>query len=242
MLTSLRSISLLSLVFSFISFLIFSRAKACTGHDVIISNITVTSITSYPNYYSYAYTYEIKNIGTAAISLGEIVLQNYVSANQTYEAGDPAAGGSFIAHGSTALLEPGGTYTGTYEIAAGLNYPVSSYPYFITDVYLNSETECDLTNNEYAGRIETTTTGTKNAHTAQAAVQWNNESKSFSVSDWQGSNTASLQYTIVSISGTVAVSGNTRAGQAVPLQGLQSGMYIIFLSDGEMVYSKKISY
>lgn len=242
MIQYLRSVLLLTAVFSFLSIASSNQAHACTGHDLVINKITITSMYEVPNAYVYVYTYEIQNIGTAPIALNQIYLQNYVSANQTFENNlDEPSGGAQVSQ-STTELAAGATYTGTAELPVDKENPVSSYPYFITDVFLNSETECDINNNQYVDLIEVITTGAKKANIATANVYWNSDTKSFSVSDWSGSQAASLQYTVLAASGTAVASGNTAEGQSTALPALQSGMYIVYLSDGDKVYSKKIIY
>jgi|GEM_PF-5856758 hypothetical protein len=225
------------------SLLLFNYAQACTGMDVIITKITFTGITSD----TYTYTYEIKNIGTTSVPLKEIALQNYV-ATDAQGTNEVAAGGSDIVLSSnTDMLAPGDTYTGTmgaYPNATGGSHPQSSYPYLIVNMSVYPDTECDVTNNNYSALVELpATTGVQSRHTTTATVNWNNDTKSFTVKDWAGSTgTTILQYTVISPSGMLVSSGKTAEEQSVILQALQSGMYIIYLSDGDNVYSKKIIY
>ncbi len=243
MVKHLRATYLITCMVSLLSLTSFNEAVACEGHDLIITTITITSTYQTPSANVYSYSYQIKNIGTAGIALGEILLQNYVSANQTFEYDkDAAAGGAFIAYKSTDILAAGATYNGMYELILDLDHPVSSFPYFITDVYLDGETECDITNNTFVGLIELTATGTKPAHIASATVYWSIDTKSFSVNDWSGSYASALTYSVFTASGTLLFSGSTSEGQTTPLAALQSGMYILHLSDGDKMYSKKILY
>lgn len=243
MIKCLRSISLLMVVFSCLAITSANQAEACEGHDVIITNITITSITTESAHYVYAYTYEIKNIGTAAIALNQIVLQNYISPDDIYGQNDIGGGGMHLASSSsTEVLAAGATYSGSDVMSVGKNYPPDSYAYFFTDIYLDSETECDINNNQYSGMIEVTATGNQSAHKATAHINWNTDTKSFSVKDWSGNNTAALQYTVFSTSGSLLFSGSISEGQVTSLASIQSGVYIIYLSDGENFYSNKIIY
>jgi hypothetical protein len=61
------------------------------------------------------------------------------------------------------------------------------------------------------------------------------------ISNWSGSNGNLLEYSVIATSGTLVISGKTAEGQSVSLQALECGMYIIFISDGMSVYSKKLS-
>ncbi|WP_156027041.1 hypothetical protein [Sporocytophaga myxococcoides] len=115
-----------------------SNTYACTGKDIVFTNITITSIIDDTYYYSY----EIKNIGTTGIVLGQVVIQNYVSTDDQV-GGDAAAGGAFISYQSTEILSPGETYSGTYEANPFPQNPQNTYPYLIAHLSLSSNDECD---------------------------------------------------------------------------------------------------
>lgn len=240
MMKSLRTISLLTGFFLFLSLICVNTLQACTGIDLIITKITFTSLESD----TYTYTYEIKNIGTESVPISEISLQNYVSTD-AQGTNTKAAGGSKIDfNGSAGIIAAGASYTGTmgaYPNAVG-NYPLHAYPYLIVDVFIYPGTECNNTNNRITGKIEVITTDNQKQHIADAAVNWNTDTKSFLVNHWSGRNASMLHYNVFSTSGIVLLSGNTAEGQTTSLSAIQSGTYIIYLSDGEKVYSKKIIY
>ncbi|MFN8415571.1 MAG: hypothetical protein U0U66_04485 [Cytophagaceae bacterium] len=221
-------------------FITTQASTNCTGVDLIITNITFTSISSS----AYNYTYEIKNIGTSAVSLSEIGLQNYVSTNGQI-AGAQAAGGSSIASTNMNTLAPNATYTGSMSA-----YPTccgggdnSTYPYLIVDISAYPTSECDATNNRMSLTIVMpTSTGTQSKAIANANVIWNSDTKNFTVNDWSGAKGAVLNYVVITPSGTQVTSGKTTENQSVPLQGLPGGVYILYLSDEMLMYSKKIAY
>jgi len=216
----------------------FSMAKlhACTGHDIVFTHITFVSIS--PT--EYTYSYQIKNIGTAGIALNEIVIQNYVSTDSA-QGNDGAAGGTFIDINSKEVLAAGGVYNGTMGVYPFPQNTHDSHPYLVTEVYLNTETECDLSNNLYIGLIEMVPTGWQAPSIAQAAVNWNRESKSFSVDNWS-TKTSSLHYTLIHLSGAIVCSGTAQQGQSTSLDVLKEGVYLLHLSDGEKTYLKRILY
>ncbi|HSY62389.1 MAG TPA: T9SS type A sorting domain-containing protein [Cytophaga sp.] len=232
--------TLLTFTLSYLFLLSGQQVQACTGMDVIITKITFTSITTD----AYTYTYEIKNIGTQSVPLSQISLQNYVATDAQGSDQQAAGGSNIVLSGNTGVIAAGDTYTGTLGASPNAvgNYPQSSYPYLFVTVSVYPGTECDNTNNTLAAEIEMTATGTQSKHVADAALVWNTATKSFSVSNWSGGTSSALEYSIVTTSGTLAASGKTNEGQSVSLQELQNGMYIIFLSDGVSVYSKKIIY
>lgn len=228
----LRSLFLASPLFCLLFSII--ETHACAGQDVIFTNITITSVS--PG--SYQYTYQIKNIGTVDIAFNQLVIQNYVSTDDQV-GNDAAAGGSFIDNTSSAVLAAGETYNGSagaYPFSAN---PQSSYPYLRANVYLSQDAECDVSNNNYFAFVEVT--GIQPSLLANAIVNWNADTKDFTVNDWSG-NTSALQYSVYASSGTFMLSGTTKRSEPTPLVGLQNGLYILYLSDGKKIYSKKIVY
>lgn len=223
-----------------LGFLFSSQASTnCTGVDLIITNITFTSISSS----AYNYNFEIKNIGTAAVTISEISLQNYVSTNGQI-AGAQAAGGSSIASTNMNTIAPNATYTGTmsaYPTCCG-GGSSSTYPYLIVDVSSYPTTECDATNNRMSLTIAMPTSGTQSKIIINANVVWNSDAKNFTVNDWSGDQGTKLNYVVLTPSGTQVASGKTTENQSVPVQGLSSGVYILYLSDEVRMYSKKIVY
>lgn len=235
----LLSKTLVSFIFACLYLISAKDAKACTGMDLVITKITFTYISSS----DYTYTYEIKNNGTVAVPLNQITLQNYVATDAQGSNKYPAAGYG-ISQSPTEEIAAGATYTGTLSANPNVSvpHPQSSYPYLAVVVSIYPGTECDNTNNAFVALIELTTTGVQSKHVADATLIWNTTAKSFSVSNWSGTNGNTLDYSIVSTSGSLVASGKTSEGESVPLQPLQGGMYIIYLSDGISVYSKKIFY
>ncbi|WP_018344995.1 T9SS type A sorting domain-containing protein [Cytophaga aurantiaca] len=229
-------------LFLIVCFLFLTSAqnlRACTGIDVIVTKITFTSITTD----SYMYTYEIKNTGTQSVPLNQLSLQNYVATDAQGSNQKAAGGSNIVLSSNTGVIAAGATFTGTlgaYPNAVG-TYPQSSYPYLFVTVSVYPGTECDNTNNTLVALIEMTTTGNQSKHTADATLIWNATTKSFLVKDWSGSST-SLQYNIFNMSGTLCMSGFIEEELSTTLTSLQNGMYIIYITDGEKVYSKKIIY
>ncbi|MFL5752992.1 MAG: T9SS type A sorting domain-containing protein [Bacteroidia bacterium] len=211
-----------------------NKTHACSGRDVIFTSITFTSVS--PG--DYQYSYQIQNIGTTDIAFNQLVIQNYVSTDNQV-GGDAAAGGSFIDNTSSGILAAGATYNGTAGASPFPANPQSSYPYLIAQIYLSSDPECDAANNYFPALVQTTT-GIKPSLLLSAVVNWNAENKSFTVSDWPGN--AELEYNVYTSAGMLMLSGNTRNNEPTPLGALRSGFYILYLSDGEKMYSRKIIY
>jgi hypothetical protein len=212
-----------------------NKVMACTGRDVIFTNITFTSISAG----NYQYSYQIQNIGTTDISFNQLVIQNYVSTDNQVGA-DAAAGGSFIDNSSSGVLAAGATFNGTYGASPFAVNPQSSYPYLIAKIYLSPDPECDATNNYFVTLVQLPA-GIHSSFIADAAVNWLADSKSFIVNTWSG-NSSALKYKVYSVAGTLILSGNTKEQESTPLNDLPKGMYILYLSDGEKMYSKKIVY
>ena len=226
-------------LFCALLFILFTsnNGLACTGRDVIFTNITVTSIASG----SYQYSYEVKNIGTTDISMNKIAIQNYVSTDNQVGGGSyAAAGGSYIAYYSSDILAPGATYSGTMGVYPFSANPQNTYPYIVAYVNLATDPECDVANNYYVALIEVTAV-TQSSHIANATVNWMSDSKSFLVSNWSGNSTA-LHYSVYTSSGILMLTACTKENETTPLNGLPNGFYILYLSDGEKIYSKKILY
>ena len=215
-------------------------AAPCSNVDLTITKITFTSISSG----GYNYDYEIKNIGTASITVSELALQNNVSTDEEGST-TQAAGGSDIDQSNTNTIAPGATFTGSMSASPTCcgGTGTSDYPYLIVSVSSYPTVECNTANNSITVKIEMpVTTGLQSSHVADASVNWNNDTKSFTVKSWSGNSAANLHYTVITSSGVQVFAGNTAEDQSVPLQGLHNGMYIIYLSDGDSVYSKKIIY
>lgn len=215
---------------------ITSKADACTGKDIIFTNITFTSVEDGRYYYSY----EIKNIGTTNIVLGQVVIQNYVSTDNQV-GGDAAAGGTFISYQSTEIISPGETYSGIYEANPFSQNPQSTYPYLISNVSLSSNDECDVTNNYFIGLVQVSTSVANPSFTVNVSLNWDNGDKSFTVSEWPG-RYFDLRYSVYSTSGVLMISGSVQKNESTPLKSLNNGVYILHLSDGEKAYSKRITY
>lgn len=213
-----------------------SEIIGCTGHDIIITNITITSVS---NGDDYAYSYTIKNIGTTNIMLNEISLQNYVSTDNQV-GGDAAAGGSIISSSNTEYLVPGASFTGTFGFYPFPQNTTSTHPYLIVYVYLYPTSECDATNNYYTMLIQITTP-TLSAQKVEAKIQWSSENKNLSVEEWGGKNNT-LQYYIYNLSGNLIQQGDIRLKQMILLSELTNGIYIIHFTDESSTYSTKIIY
>lgn len=222
-------------------------AAPCSNFDLSITKITFTAITSD----LYTYTYEIKNTGSVSASVSELALQNYVSTDAQGSA-QKAAGGSVIDQSNTTVIAPGGTFTGSmsaYPDCCG-GTGATAYPYLLVTVSSYPTTECNSANNRLAVYVEmpqTTTdppviTSIQSSHAATANVLWNTDTKSFFVKDWSGTNSGALNYIVISSSGVQVATGKTTQEQSTPMQGLNPGMYILYLSDEERMYSKKIIY
>ncbi|MBO9702233.1 MAG: T9SS type A sorting domain-containing protein [Sporocytophaga sp.] len=217
-------------------FSIISKTYACTGKDIVFTNITITSIVDGTYYYSY----DIKNIGTEDIVLGQVVIQNYVSTDNQVGS-DAPAGGAFASFQSTDILSPGETYNGTFEASPFPQNPQSSYPYLLPQVYLNSDDECDKSNNYFAEFIQVSTAIAKPSQIAKATLNWDMENRIFTVRDWSG-NKSKLHYSLYSASGVLILNGSTQKNESTPIKSLNNGVYILHLSDGENVYSTQITY
>lgn len=213
-----------------------NKVHACSGKDIIFTNITFTSIADG----TYNYSYEIKNIGTADIVLGQIVIQNYVSADDQVGS-DAAAGGTFISYQSPEIISPGETYSGMYEANPFPENPQSTHPYLISNVYLSSNDECDVSNNYFTKFVQVSTAIANPFLIENALLDWDIENKSFTVREWAGRN-SDLKYNVFSTSGVLMLKGNAEKNEPTLLKNLNAGIYIIHLSDGEKVYSKKIEY
>ncbi|GAL83661.1 hypothetical protein MYP_888 [Sporocytophaga myxococcoides] len=213
-----------------------NKTLACTGRDIVFTDISITSIVNGVYYY----TYEIKNVGTVDITLGEVVLQNYVSTDNQV-GGDAPAGGSFISHQNVSILSPGETFRGTYQANPFPQNPQSTYPYLIVHVSLSSSDECDKSNNYFVGFIQISTAIPTHSMAADAKLNWDVENKSFIVNEWSGAY-SEIYYSIFSVSGVLMLNGIAQRNESTPLKGLSNGVYLLHLSDGDKEYLKRITY
>lgn len=206
--------------------------KVCSASKITVTNVTFTEADTY--------TYTIKNTSSSEIAIQNIMLQNYVSKDDVI-GGDVAAGGAPIDFEDTDMLAPGATYTGTDFFNRNEEAPESSYPYVIMHFYIKGE-QCSVNDDaHYIGLVKVSKpTAVQTKVSANANVVWNSETKSFLVNDWNGNSHAELSYEIFSASGAHVLNGKTFIEQINSINGLKSGMYILYLSDGQQVYSKKI--
>lgn len=213
-----------------------SKTHACTGPDIVFTNISITSIVDG----TYSYSFEIKNIGTTNVVLGQIVIQNYVSTDDQV-GNDAPAGGAYMSYLNKDILSPGETYSGTYQASPFSQNPQSSHPYLISQLILEKDEECDVSNNYYTQFIQVSTSIQNTSSIAGESLNWDVENKSFIVSEKSGRN-SELQYSLYNTSGMLVLNGITQMNESTYLRSLNNGVYILHLSDGEKVYAKKITY
>jgi hypothetical protein len=180
----------------------------------------------------------IRNSGTDTLFLNELSIHNYVSTDNVYDVSDPAAGNTTIAASGYILANQ--TYSGSFTATPSVS--AITYPYLVTNL-LYTGTESSTSDNTNITSIPAITTGifASSAQQAPATVIWNYESKSFEITQWNNGS-GNLQYNLFSPAGNVISSGNANLNQLVPVPVLSEGMYILVISDGQSINSKRIIY
>ncbi|MDB5271722.1 MAG: hypothetical protein JWO58_89 [Chitinophagaceae bacterium] len=110
----------------------------CSGFDISFTSVRLTGVGNS----QITYNVTIKNSGTQTLDLSKITLQNYVSTDDTYDAGD-ADGGASTPTGTT-LLAGQELETSFYSNYSG---DIKSLPYLILQLSYQ-DAECDVTNNQ----------------------------------------------------------------------------------------------
>jgi uncharacterized protein (TIGR03437 family) len=115
---------------------------ACSNAaELIISNLTITDISGGRT--SFNYSYDLTNVGDKPADLTKMSDQAYVSTDNAYDVGDPAASGWTL--GSTTLDAGATTHVQFSSNIVG-GGTVDNHPYLIIQIS-GSVTECNTANN-----------------------------------------------------------------------------------------------
>lgn len=207
----------------------------CTLPDPQLSNLEITNIGS--SYIGYNFT--IENKGGDTLFFNRLVIQNYLSQNNTYEPDDAAAGGAIMSFATQPYLLANQSYSGNFGANSNA---ISSYSYLITMVYLSSGEECPVNNNEAVKPLSVTSV-TNPLSSEADFVLWDRSSRKFTVSGSANKVlNGSLTYRLYSASGLLLQSGTTAINNPTGLFVHNEGICILIISDGSFHYSKKILY
>jgi hypothetical protein len=219
----LKFILILSLVNS------YNLNAQCTGISAAVEDITITSVSSSSIFYNYT----IRNTGTSTISTNNLLIQNYVTNDQS-TTGAQAAGGSFIL--GSINIGPNETHTGSFE---SNNFP--NYSYLLLNLKYFQSGGCQASLDEEYELIPPVSGLFSSSASEKNSIMWNTETKSFTIQDWDKSTEGSLQYQLFNVAGKLIVSGNAIRGESTYIN-TQDGVYMLFVSDGKKSSSKKIIY
>jgi hypothetical protein len=117
--------------------------------ELVVSDIEITSTNAEKT--SFSFTCTITNFGIQPLDLADMLLQNYVSADELYGGGDMPAGGFILDAGG--VLQQGQSY----EVSWTSNADYSAHPYLIVTVAAKDgqeARECTFANNVAAKLIE----------------------------------------------------------------------------------------
>ena len=202
--------------------------------NAAISSVTITNVGAS----SVQYDYVIENTGTDTLFLNELSIHNYVSTDNIYNISDPSAGSTTVATSGYILANQ--TYSGSFTATPSVS--TTTYSYLVTNL-VYSGTESSTSDNTNITSIPTITTGifASSGQQASATVIWNNESKSFQVTQWNNGS-VNLQYNLYTTAGNIISSGNTRLNQSVSVTTLSEDIYILIISDGQSINTKRFIY
>lgn len=196
--------------------------------------ITLTIDEAQPT--SVSYQIKIKNAGGENLILNDLLLENYLSVDNTYDASD-------ISAGSGAVSVPSKTHLTANEVTtvvAASTGAISGYNYLITKVTY-SETECLTNNNELVAVIPAINGLFSTAADETNSISWNSETKCFTIHSLENTSGNLWQYKLYNSAGVLQNTGSTNKGQSTLLHAEQ-GLYVLLVTDGKKRYSKRIIY
>jgi len=125
-------------------------ALLCALPDASVGSVQFASITGN----TFSYTFKVTNIGGAALPIGDMFFQAYVSKDTTYDLSDKAAGGAIFFGGPTSLAT-GESYTQNWYYNPTVPEDINVYKYVLIKVAARTGTlaECRTDNNTKAQRI-----------------------------------------------------------------------------------------
>lgn len=127
-----------------------SDFEICDGvPELIISDVTITSTNAAMDQLSFSC--RLTNVGNADLDLSHMVMQNYVSENEIYDAGDSPAGGWILDSGG--VLKQGESYESVWS--ANANYTQKKN--LIVTIYAKDGSpleECNTSNNFASQLVE----------------------------------------------------------------------------------------
>lgn len=210
-----------------------THAYECLSPDAQFVSFTINNTQAA----SITYQFDVKNVGADTLFLNQLLLENFLSTNSTYDGSDVAAGSGQVTISGKTYLLANETGTATFT-TSGSN---SGYSFLVTKLTYSEQTECSTGNNEAIEPIPAIE-GLFSSQAKEADfIHWNSELKSFTVNNWTTNNTSNLNYEIYNATGVLQSSGNTSVGESTRITTKQ-GIYILTISDGVNKYSKKIAY
>jgi hypothetical protein len=206
----------------------------CLKPDASFTSVAISNVQSA----TIDYDFTIKNTGGDTLFFDELTLENYLSTDNAF-GGDVAAGSTLLTfHGEDYLLA-NQSYTTTYSAGGA----IASYAYLITKITYTGNSECTLANNEVVELIPPIA-GVQGSSTISGnnSIVWNFDKKSFTINQW-GSQTSIgiLDYKLYNTSGILQKEGSANIGESTMI-GAMPGIYLLVVSDGHRLYSKKIQY
>jgi hypothetical protein len=184
--------------------------------DITWISMNITAVSG--SYITYNYT--IKNTGTDTLFINKIVIQNYTSADSSFNTSPmSAAGGAYINISTDKYILPDSFFSA--EFYANPMVPIATKPYLAAQIYLVSGTECNVNDNIVVRKIPIINSS-KSIHSSYSTLLWNSKTKSFYIP----ANNANLKFKVYNSLGKEVYSGMLQNDNPVSLP-LHSGAYII---------------
>ncbi len=204
---------------------------ACTRPNAVFNSLLIRNISANEA----DFDFEIQNTGGDTLFLPNLVLQSYVSHDNVYDGGDPAAGGVVMSFGGKQYLLANETYAASY---GAYETSIASYAYVISGLTY-SYTECNTSDNKQIQPM-TVVAGNQQVVSDEASnrIIWDMVSHSFITKDqieWSGN----IVYQLFDTSGRLLIKGKVTPGERVYItEG--SGLAILIVADEQHAYSQKI--
>jgi hypothetical protein len=188
---------------------------------------------------SISYEFQLKNVGADTLFLSDLLLENFLSANSTYDGADVATGSTTVTISGKTYLLANQSGTVTYTTSGS----ISGYSYLVTNLTYSEQAECSTGNNQSIESIPALNGILPSSKSTESnAIIWNNDTKCFTISSWDNqSSNEKLSYEIYNTSGTLQSAGTTSIGEATAIKG-NEGFYVLIITDGVKRHTKRIVY
>jgi hypothetical protein len=204
----------------------------CLYTDANIPSLTFTNVTAT----SIDFNYDLKNVGGDTLFLNKATIEFYGSMDNTLDGSDKLLE-AVINAGNTFVLA-NKTDTDSYTASRSNNY---FYTYIIAKITYNG-TECNTSNNTTALSIPAVTAILDKTNEIPTVII-NRESSYFYVKEWnQTSDLNNLKFSIFNCNGSSMISGKTSINESISIQGLSRGIYILEISNNDIVSYQRFVY